>query len=111
MLLPEGFRHVGDGRLDVDESRLQQLRVQQDLAEIYDIEESWFAKYVYSIKIIVAIIALLIDYMAPISADGKLYKYAFLSILKCLPYKDHTPDQSESPPHFHTEISNLCRPY
>lgn len=44
MLLPEGFRHVGDGRLDVDESRLQQLRVQQDLAEIYDIEESWFAK-------------------------------------------------------------------
>lgn len=49
MLLPEGFRHVGDGRLDVDESRLQQLRVQQDLAEIYDIEESWFAKGKYGI--------------------------------------------------------------
>ncbi|XP_055620241.1 serine/threonine-protein kinase 17A [Toxorhynchites rutilus septentrionalis] len=49
MLLPEGFRHVGDGRLDVDEARLQQLRVQQDLAEIYDIEESWFAKGKYGI--------------------------------------------------------------
>lgn len=49
MLLPEGFRHVGDGRLDIDESRLQQLRVQQDLAEIYDIEESWFAKGKYGI--------------------------------------------------------------
>lgn len=49
MLLPEGFRHVGDGRLDVDEERLQQLRVQQDLAEIYDIEESWFAKGKYGI--------------------------------------------------------------
>lgn len=49
MLLPEGFRHVGDGRLDVDECRLQQLRVQQDLAEIYDIEESWFAKGKYGI--------------------------------------------------------------
>ncbi|XP_055547603.1 death-associated protein kinase related [Wyeomyia smithii] len=49
MLLPEGFRHVGDGRLDVDDARLQQLRVQQDLAEIYDIEESWFAKGKYGI--------------------------------------------------------------
>lgn len=49
MLLPEGFRHVGDGRLDVDDVRLQQLRVQQDLAEIYDIEESWFAKGKYGI--------------------------------------------------------------
>lgn len=47
MLLPEGFQHVGNGWLSVDDARLQQLRVQQDLAEIYDIEESWFAKGKY----------------------------------------------------------------
>lgn len=47
MLLPEGFQHVGNGWLSVDDDRLQQLRVQQDLAEIYDIEESWFAKGKY----------------------------------------------------------------
>lgn len=44
MLLPEGFQHVGNGWLSVDANTVQQLRVQQDLAEIYDIEESWFAK-------------------------------------------------------------------
>lgn len=47
MLLPEGFQHVGNGWLSVDDVRLQKLRVQQDLAEIYDIEESWFAKGKY----------------------------------------------------------------
>lgn len=47
MLLPEGFQHVGNGWLSVDDARLQQLRVQEDLAEIYDIEESWFAKGKY----------------------------------------------------------------
>lgn len=47
MLLPEGFQHVGNGWLSVDDVRLQQLRVQQDLAELYDIEESWFAKGKY----------------------------------------------------------------
>lgn len=47
MLLPEGFQHVGNGWLSVDDARLQQLRVQQDLAELYDIEESWFAKGKY----------------------------------------------------------------
>lgn len=47
MLLPEGFQHVGNGWLSVDANTVQQLRVQQDLAEIYDIEESWFAKGKY----------------------------------------------------------------
>lgn len=47
MLLPEGFQHVGNGWLSVDDDRLKCVKKQQDLAEIYDIEESWFAKGKY----------------------------------------------------------------
>lgn len=42
--LRDGFSHVGEGWLDVSEAQLQQLKVPSDIADSYDIEESWFAK-------------------------------------------------------------------
>ncbi|XP_050099967.1 death-associated protein kinase related [Anopheles aquasalis] len=47
--LRDGFSHVGEGWLDVSEAQLQQLKVPSDIADSYDIEESWFAKGKYGI--------------------------------------------------------------
>uniref|UniRef100_A0A182QH80 non-specific serine/threonine protein kinase n=1 Tax=Anopheles farauti TaxID=69004 RepID=A0A182QH80_9DIPT len=47
--LPEGFYHVGDGRLSMSEEYLRQLKTPKPIAEVYDVEETWIAKGMYGI--------------------------------------------------------------
>uniref|UniRef100_A0A182JJ46 non-specific serine/threonine protein kinase n=1 Tax=Anopheles atroparvus TaxID=41427 RepID=A0A182JJ46_ANOAO len=47
--LPEGFFHVGDGRLSVSDELLLRLKTSQEIKDVYEIEESWIAKGMYGI--------------------------------------------------------------
>ncbi|GAB0091261.1 hypothetical protein DMENIID0001_060790 [Sergentomyia squamirostris] len=44
MQISDGIRHVGDGWLEVTEERLQGLIVHDDINEIYDVEQTPFAR-------------------------------------------------------------------
>ncbi|XP_058127453.1 death-associated protein kinase related-like [Anopheles ziemanni] len=47
--LPEGFFHVGDGRLSASEELLQRLKTSKEIKDVYEVEESWIAKGMYGI--------------------------------------------------------------
>ncbi|XP_040172643.1 death-associated protein kinase related-like isoform X1 [Anopheles arabiensis] len=49
MKLPEGFSHVGDGRLSIGEEQLAKLKTPRDIGEVYLVEETWIAKGMYGI--------------------------------------------------------------
>lgn len=46
MMLSDGIRHIGDGLLEVTEERLKGFLMSQDIDEIYDIEQTPFARFV-----------------------------------------------------------------
>uniref|UniRef100_A0A1L8DKQ5 non-specific serine/threonine protein kinase n=1 Tax=Nyssomyia neivai TaxID=330878 RepID=A0A1L8DKQ5_9DIPT len=44
MQISDGIRHIGDGRMEVAEERLQGLIVNENINEIYDVEQTPFAR-------------------------------------------------------------------
>ncbi|XP_053677913.1 serine/threonine-protein kinase 17A-like [Anopheles nili] len=49
MHLPEGFYHVGDGRVGLSDDHLGRVKTSRAIADVYEIEESWIAKGMYGI--------------------------------------------------------------
>ncbi|XP_052900261.1 calcium/calmodulin-dependent protein kinase type IV-like [Anopheles moucheti] len=49
MQLPEGFSHVGDGRLCISEELLLELKSKRDIHEVYQVADTWIAKGMYGI--------------------------------------------------------------
>lgn len=47
-MLSEGIRPIGDGLLEVAAERLQGLLVTEDINEIYDVEQTPFARLVWN---------------------------------------------------------------
>lgn len=43
-MLSDGIRPIGDGLLDVEEERLRALLVPQDINEVYEVEQTPFAR-------------------------------------------------------------------
>uniref|UniRef100_A0A1I8NJC2 Uncharacterized protein n=1 Tax=Musca domestica TaxID=7370 RepID=A0A1I8NJC2_MUSDO len=48
-MFSEGIFPIGDGLLDIDEERLKGLLVPEDINEIYDVEQTPFARLVFRI--------------------------------------------------------------
>ncbi|XP_053660083.1 caM kinase-like vesicle-associated protein [Anopheles marshallii] len=49
MQLPQGFSHVGDGRLCISEEHLLKLKTPRDINEVYQVADTWIAKGMYGI--------------------------------------------------------------
>ena len=44
----EGIRHIGDGLLEVGEERLKEFLVEGSINDLYDVEQTPFARYVHA---------------------------------------------------------------
>lgn len=47
MLMSDGIRHIGDGMLEVTEECLKSFLTPQDIDEVYEIEQTPFARLVF----------------------------------------------------------------
>lgn len=49
-MLMEGIRHIGDGLLEVADDRLKEFLADGDINDLYDVEQTPFARYVRQMR-------------------------------------------------------------
>lgn len=48
----EGIRHIGDGLLEVGKERLKEFLADGDINDLYDVEQTPFARYVITYQLV-----------------------------------------------------------